>query len=53
MTKEDAALWQEALVPLMRRTIKRDPPQYKFYRCLYYGVQSIVNPMGFLRSEGA
>lgn len=49
MSLEDAMLWQEALVPLMRKTIRRDPNQWKFYRCLYYGVQHIVNPQGFLR----
>jgi hypothetical protein len=49
MSIEDAVLWQESLVPLMRRTIKRDPPQYKFYWSLYYGVQPIVSPHGFLR----
>ena len=45
----DMELWMDALIPLMRRTIKKDPDQCKLYRSMYWGANHIVNPMGFLR----
>ena len=51
MTAEDAELWMEALVPLMRYYIKRDPPQYKLYFRMYWGAHHVANPMGFLRAR--
>jgi len=49
MTKTDAELWMEAMVRLMRRTVKRWPESCRFYRCLYWGANHVANPMGFLR----
>ena len=47
----DAELWMDALVPLLRRAVKKDPEACKLYRAMYWGANHIVNPMGFLRGR--
>lgn len=47
----DAELWMDALVPLLRRAMKKDPDACKLYRAMYWGANHIVNPMGFLRGR--
>lgn len=51
MSNEEIILWQTALVRVMRRSIKRNPPLYKFAFYWYWSLNHVLNPMGFLRSN--